>query len=584
MSFDGISLHALVRELHAALQGGRIDKVFQPDKYSLLLWVRQPSATLHLLLSANPSQPGAYLVDTVPENPEVPPSFCMLLRKHFEDGRIAQVTQHGLDRIIQIDVDVRGAQGLIETKSFFIECMGKHSNLLFVHNTRIVDAIRRVGSQMNRHRSVVPGALYLAPPGQNRINLLLQPAPTLIAAACQQPGALSKALIAAGLGIGPVTAREIVWQAGLPAAIHTEELDAADQAALTEAVEAIISRLQAPPEPHAYFDTNDRLLATAAFPLGYIATASTTQTFATMSEACVALAARSGPPSFPAKEELERFIHNEQLRLLRKAEALTADQAAAEDADIWRVYADTLMAHLYSIPAGAKEANVLDIYNESPEERYIRIPLDPALSANANAQAYYSRYNKLKRAQVALVEQIDKCRAESAYLATIAVGITHCITQADLADIRQELTASGYLAASKKKRMAQPLSKPLELTASDGTPLLVGKNNRQNDLLTFKTAGPHDIWLHTKDIPGSHVILRCGSAAPTPEALAEAAQLAAWHSQARQSSHVPVDYTRRRYVKKPSGAKPGFVIYEQQTTLTITPDAALIERLLATQK
>jgi predicted ribosome quality control (RQC) complex YloA/Tae2 family protein len=270
----------------------------------------------------------------------------------------------------------------------------------------------------------------------------------------------------------------------------------------------------------------------------------------------------------------------ELARLDRKQALLTVELTTAQNADELRKCADTLMTYLPSIEARSQQIVLPDLYGSDPDQNKLTIALDPRLSPVENAQAYYSRYNKQKRALDQVASQISQCHEEKAYLESIQIALEHSATNAEAADIRLELTEAGYLPPVGKRRPPIAVSQPLSGNTTDGIPLLIGKNNRQNDLVTFKQAHVDDIWLHTKDIPGSHVILRTGSLEPSAEALRQAAQVAAFFSKARASSNVPVDYTRRRYVKKPSGAKPGFVIYERQTTLFVTPDETLIRQLL----
>jgi len=582
MSLDGLSLSFLVKELHNRLIGGRIDKIFQPQKTILLLTVRLANETVRLLLSAAPEHPRLQLTDTTPENPEMPPAFCMLLRKHLEGGRISGLEQESLDRIVRLYIDHRDEQGEIVTKCIIAELMGKHSNLILSKNGVIIDAIKRVGLGISRQRQVLPGLSYSLPPGQLRLNLLETETEFFIKTLLnvQQISLLTKALISIAIGIGPVTARELVYRCGLPANITLGELDAADILELRTVIHNFITSLKnAQPIPTVAVDGNNRVMGIAAFVLEHLP-AEIQHHFPTMSQAVDYVEAQTGHRHVPEKDILLKLVNGELSRVERKFAVLTTELSTAQKADELRKCADTIMTYLTAIKPHIDKIILPDLYGANPEQDQITISLDPQLTPIENAQHYYNRYNKQKRAQDLLADQLEQCNKEKAYLETVFISLEQAVTGADVDDIRLELTQSGYIRSTGKRRSSAPLSQPLSGKTTDGTPVLIGKNNRQNDLVTFKHAQTDDIWLHTKNIPGSHVILQTGSRTPSPEALTEAAKLAAFFSKSRTSSNVPVDYTRRRYVKKPSGAKPGFVIYDHQTTLFVTPDETMVQTLL----
>ena len=302
--------------------------------------------------------------------------------------------------------------------------------------------------------------------------------------------------------------------------------------------------------------------------------------FPTMSQAVLFADSLSRTQRLPEQALLLKLVSDEMGRLTRKQGILTQEQIDADDADHFREYADLLMANLYNIPKGSSNIIVSNLYSDSPDDTQVTIDLDSRLSALENARAYYTKYNKLKRAQQSLREQLSQCGQDITYLDSIVVALEHATLAAELLDIRLELINAGYSKPLNKRRIPTPPSLPLTARTSEGLTILVGKNNRQNDLVTFKQSQPNDIWFHTKDIPGSHVILRRGTEDPSLSAIEEAAHLAAYYSKASQSTKVPVDYTKRRYVKKPSGAKPGFVIYDHQQTIYITPDKTIVDALL----
>jgi predicted ribosome quality control (RQC) complex YloA/Tae2 family protein len=581
MSLDGLSLSTLLSELNTKVAGGRIDKIFQPDKYTLTIWIRQQNQNLCLLISANPEHPRIHLITAVPENPPTPTGFCMLLRKHLEDGRIAHIVQHSLDRIALLSIDTLGEGGVIVTKYLTIELMGKHSNIILTQDNIVIDAIKRVGIGTSRHRQILPKMEYTFPPGQMRLNLLTTPISHFLDTLTNShTGLLTKAIINTGIGIGPITARELVWRAGLPADIMVDGLDNADILALREALQSIVNQFDSSLySPTVMVDADNRLSGITSFPLEHLMQKCTAHYFSTMSEAVLFADSLSRIQRLPEQALLMKLVVDEIGRLTRKQSILIQEQVAATAADDFREYADILMANLYNIPSGSNSIMLPNLYSESPDDNLVTIPLDPRLSPLENARSYYTKYNKMKRAQQSLCDQLSQCAQDIAYLDSILVALGHATLAAELLDIRMELINSGYIKPLKKRRIPTPPSMPLSTVTPDGLTILVGKNNRQNDIITFKQSQPNDMWFHTKDVPGSHVILRTGTQDPSLSAIETAAHLAAYYSKAGQSAKVPVDYTRRRYVKKPSGAKPGFVIYDHQQTIYITPDKNIVEAL-----
>lgn len=582
MALDGLSLSILLTELNAKLTGGRIDKIFQPDKYTLILWVRQTNENLRLLISVNPKHPRMHLTETIIENPITPPAFCMLLRKHLEGGRIANISQHSLDRIALLSIDFRNEDGTISTKYLTIELMGKHSNIILTQHNIIMDAIKRIGTNLSRSRQILPRMEYTFPPGQMRLNILTTPLSDFFSTLTTlETNLVTKAMIQTGIGIGPITAKEILWRAGLPDDMTVQSLDNADILALSEATDSIITYLKSGEStPTVMVSTENQLAGIASFKLEHLHPKYTTYNFSTMSEAVEFTDSLSGKKQLPEQTILSKLVTEENNRLQRKKIILTQELCDATAADFFRECADILMANLYNIPKNQDKVILENLYSNTPDDNRVTIDLDIRLSPLENAQIYYTKYNKLKRAKELLEGQLSQCIEEIAYLESITVALEHASNTPDLADIREELMNGGYLKKATKRRMPIPTSSPLTAVTPDGLTILIGKNNRQNDIITFKRAQHNDIWFHTKDIPGSHVILRSGTLNPSLQSIEAAAHLAAYYSKASQSSNVPVDYTQRRYVKKPSGAKPGFVIYDHQNTIYVTPDETIIKSLL----
>ena len=580
MSLDGISMHPLAIELDRAVAGGRIDRINQPSKQSIVMSLRLPGKNVLLHITINPQNPAIHLIDKAPENPPEPPMFCMVLRKHLETGRIAGVRQYGLDRLLMLDIDFLSAGGKIITKTLVVELMGKYSNIILVQDGIIIDALRKVGTNSSRVRTVLPGDAYVLPPQQDKLNLLETPIREAIAVIRTKGDMkLSKAILDTCLGFGPVTAKEAAYGAGLPASMAISQLNEGDFASLENALQEITDSFREPcGAASIVIDKNNKPLATASFPLHYL-TNETILTFPTISEMLGRASSLTGSYQIPDKDKFRKLMKNELNRAENKVQKLRDDIAAADNAEEYRIKADNLMTYQYQFQDRVDaEVTVPNIYSETGES--ITIRMDQRLSVVENVQAYYKKYDKLKRGKELLEQQLQHCLDDIQYMSSIEASLESSTRLAEINDIKAELIASGILREKPKKHAAEKQSQPFKFTAPDGTQILVGKNNYQNDRLTFKTANPGDIWLHTQNIPGSHVILRCDGDEPAEDTLLLASYLAVHFSKAQGSSKVPVDYTRARFVKKPSGAKPGFVIFTNQTTLYVTPEAEVLQPVL----
>ena len=580
MSLDGISMHPLAIELDRAVAGGRIDRINQPSKQSIVMSLRLPGKNVLLHITINPQNPAMHLIDKAPENPPEPPMFCMVLRKHLETGRIASVRQYGLDRLLMLDIDFLSAGGKIITKTLVVELMGKYSNIILVQDGIIIDALRKVGTNSSRVRTVLPGDAYVLPPQQDKLNLLETPIREAIAAIRTKGDMkLSKAILDTCLGFGPVTAKEAAYGAGLPASMTVSQLNDGDFGSLENSLCEITDSFREPcGAASIVIDKNNKPLATASFPLHYL-TNETILTFPTISEMLGRASSLTGSYQIPDKDRFRKLMKNELNRAENKVQKLRDDIAAADNAEEYRIKADNLMTYQYQFQDRVDaEVTVPNIYSETGES--ITIRMDQRLSVVENVQAYYKKYDKLKRGKELLEQQLQHCLDDIQYMSSIEASLESSTRLAEINDIKAELIASGILREKPKKHAAEKQSQPFKFTAPDGTQILVGKNNYQNDRLTFKTANPGDIWLHTQNIPGSHVILRCDGDEPAEDTLLLASYLAVHFSKAQGSSKVPVDYTRARFVKKPSGAKPGFVIFTNQTTLYVTPEAEVLQPVL----
>ena len=525
-----------------------------------------------LRLSTAPQNPSVHLLKKPPENLPEPPTFCMVLRKNLEGGRIAAIRQHELDRIIFIDVDSIGAGGRIQTLTLAAELIGKYSNLILISDGQIVDALKKIGTNSSRVRTVLPNQSYQMPPAQDKLDIFATDVEKILERVKAEDLRLDKAIMNSCQGFGPQSVKETIFLAGLPNDIKTSALDAKDfdslRAALIEIRDAAKN-----PTPCMISDAG-KILAISAVKLNYLR--GDVRTFETLSELLETADEIAGSYVPPDKERFSKLVNNELRRATNKIAVLEEELAAAENADDWRIRADNLSTYRYRFADHADDKiNVPNIYSETGEE--ISIPLDRRITIAANVQACYKKYDKLKRSTKFIAAQIDLCREEIAYLETIAHALTASTTIADVDEIRTELITGGYLKEAKKRTALSKKPQPLKFTAPDGTEILVGKNNAQNDRLTFKIAAPDDLWLHTKDITGSHVIVR--SSEVSDETLQFAAEIAVHFSKARDSSKVPVDYVQCKFVKKPSGAKPGFVIFTNQRTIYVTPREGL-EKML----
>ncbi|MEK0313174.1 Rqc2 family fibronectin-binding protein [Cohnella sp. 56] len=571
MSLDGIVARALVHELQE-IAGARIAKIYQPTEHEIVLHIRGQGFGRKLLLSAHPSMPRLHYTEQPWANPQEPPMFCMLLRKHCEGGIVEAVRQLGAERIVEIDVRHRDELGDLSLKRLVLEIMGRHSNLVLLDpQTGIVhDSIRHVTPAISSYRVVLPGTRYVPPPAQDKLDPLeatAADAKLALETAAAGGSALPGALVEAFTGLSPLLAKEIVYRAG----------------GSEEAVPAVFAALMAEAAAHRYapsivLDPSGR---TQFHALTLTHVPGERREFVSMNECLEAYYTDKAERDLVRQRtvDLTRLLQNETVKNVKKLEKLRQTLNEAEGADKYRRLGELLTAHLYAMSKGDKQVEVTDYYEE--DQPTIRVQLDPLLTPNENAQRYFRKYTKMKNSREVVTEQIDETEREIAYLESVLQGLDTA-TPADIEEIRAELMEQGYIRARggrKGDRGKKKNDRPAILcyTSSEGVPIYVGKNNTQNDYVTNRLGQPSDTWLHTKDMPGSHVLIRAAEFGE--QTLREAANLAAYYSKGKESSLVPVDYTKIRLVRKPSGAKPGYVIYDGQKTLFITPDEALVRTL-----
>ncbi|MCR4616912.1 MAG: NFACT family protein [Lachnospiraceae bacterium] len=579
MAFDGITMAALVRELSDKITDGRISKIAQPEADELIITVHTNSGNLKLLISADASLPLAYLTDNNKQGPLTAPNFCMLLRKHIQGGRIVGISQYGLERIMYIEVEHLDEMGDVCRKKLIFELMGKHSNIIFTDSEgKIIDSIKRVSFAVSSVREVLPGRDYVIPPTQDKAELLdlyknSKEGKTTgsIIGALQTSVSAYKAIYGGLKGISPMLANEICFRAKIDPDKPISEMEGSEK----EALERELIRLAACVEKGEYSPCivyegkNPKEYAAVAltsYPEGITKNASSIsamlEQFYREKNLSVRIRQRSADLRHIVQVALERNVKKYDLQCKQLDDT--------KDRDKYRLYGELLTAYAYQIESGSKKATVDNYYNGEK----ITIPLDETLSASENAQKYFDKYGKQKRTYEALTGLIEEVSMEIEHLKSIRAFLDIAIAEEDLIQIRQELEEGGYIKKNHSKGKKEKItSKPFHYISSDGYDIYVGKNNYQNDELTFKFANSGDWWFHAKKMPGSHVVMRVRQGEEVPDrAFEEAAKLAAYYSSGRELGKVDIDYVRRKEVKKPNGAKPGFVVYYTNYSMTMDTD------------
>ena len=579
MNLEGLTLKLVNDNLNKELLGSKIYKVFMPTPHSLLLMLRRTRDTSALLADMNGSSPALYIPNKLPENPEVPPTFCMLLRKHLEEGRITKITQSGLDRIITLEIDMLGASSKIITKKLIFELAGKNSNIILTQDDIIIDSLKHVNATQNSYRTILPGKAYVCPPPQSGLNILSSDPTQIVQAANNLPAAnFAKAFVSATTGIGKATAQELLQAADIvPQEVRLDNAACQSLASIIANLQNTLNDTTTEHKVYALISRTNQVKTILTLTPHVLEKGMQVKEFANINNA-INYAVSLQPIQLPQHEELQKLVTNETNKLQKKLQALKNDLTHAEDAETQRMLADTIMANIYQIKKGQTQAELINIYDGEP----VTVKLSPILSPTDNAQAYYKRYNKYKRAQSEVRVQIAATEEMLAYLASLDSSLLTATTKSEVEEIRQEMISFGLIkiVSRKKKMTAMQKSQPLHIKLSEDTDLYIGKNNKQNDYVTFTIGAPHDLWFHTKDIPGSHIILKTTLLKAHEDDINLAIQLAAYFSKARDGSNVPVDCVERRYVKKPAGSKPGFVIFTNQKTFYTTPDMSKIGKFI----
>ena len=572
MPLDALCLTAVAGEVRAAVQGGKIDKIYQPTRDEVVLYIRGPAGNVRLLLSANPGHPRAHLTERNRENPEQPPMFCMLLRKHLQGARILELNQPPLERILDFRLETLDELGDRVERRLVLEAMGRSANLLLLDGEgRIVDCTRRVDGDLARgQRQLLPGLFYRQPPAVDKLNpFTLSPEELRLVLSNPLGKAWDKLLLDSFTGLSPLVARELAFRAGDDSEKLAAELEKLGKAVEENRFTAYLLVREGKPVDFTFLPVLQYGPETESIPRESFS--ALLDDFFSDRESAERVRQRG--------QDLVKSVTSARDRTARKLGNQARELEATKNRERLRELGDILTSNLHLMEKGMSTFRTMDFYD--PEGGEVDIPLDPLLTPQQNAAKYYKEYNKAKTAEEMLTIQIEKGEKELEYLNSVLENIALAEGEKDLQEIRQELTETGYLRRPKTaaKRAKRVSGKPMEFRSSAGLRISVGKNNSQNDLLTTKLAYKSDIWLHTQKIHGSHVILWLEGGEADARSLTEAAQLAAYFSQARDGSKVPVDYTPVKYVKKPAGARPGMVVYTTYQTAVVEPDAELAKKL-----
>ena len=579
MAFDGITIANITKELNDKLLGGRIRKIAQPENDELILTIKSAEGNFRLLISASASLPLIYLTENNKPSPMTAPNFCMLLRKHIENGKLVGISQPGLERIIRFDIEHLDELGDLRRKTLVVEIMGKHSNIIFCdENDRIIDSIKHVSLQMSSVREVLPGRIYFIPVTQEKadpLELTLDSFTSLIGAKSTK---LAKAIYTSYTGISPVAANEVVFRSGINSEMSGNALSELEMLHLYKTFSYYIEDIKTGNFAPQIVYQGKTPIEYAALPLTIYSDLETI-THESISYILETYYAERNTVTRIRQRSVDlRKIVQTALERSRKKYDIQAKQLKdTEKRDTYRIYGELLTTYGYSAQPGAKSLDVLNYYTN--EE--LTIPLDPQLTALENAKKYFDKYGKLKRTFEAVSELLKETGDEVEHLDSISTALDIALSEEDLVEIKEELMEYGYIKkrhpGGKKPKIT---SKPFHYISSDGYHMYVGKNNFQNEELTFKFATGNDWWFHAKGVPGSHVIVKTEGADDMPDAtFEEAGRLAAYYSQSRENEKVEIDYIQKKQIKKPKGGKPGFVVYYTNYSLMIDPDISKIKQL-----
>ena len=582
MAFDGITVSAIKAEIEDKILGGRIDKVYQPEKDEIILGIRSMGQAYKLLLTSNASNPKFHFTQTNPSNPMTPPLFCMVMRKHLQSGKIIKIEQPDFDRILNIYVESLNELGDYSVKKLVLEIMGRHSNIILTdENNTILDCIKHIGHDTSSVREVLPGREYTLPPSQGKINTLELDDNNFKEVLGNSPSFEIQSVIYKNYtGISPIAASEICYRANANGSTPVEALTDIQKEVIFNEFAKLVEDIKANRfYPESITNEKGKTIDFSPIEMSQF-NGFEIKKYTSISELIESFYAnrdfayRIGQKT----QDLRKLITQNIERCIRKKDIQMQTLISIKNRDELRLKGELLTANIYSIKKGMTTVELPNYYSENQE--LVAIELDSNKTPSENAQKYYKAYNKAKRTFEALKDQIKSNDEELAYLESVLTSVNNCTDEQDVKEIRRELREEGYVKKVKnQKDKSKKHSVPLHFISQDGFDIYVGKNNIQNDELTLKFARPRDIWMHTKNIPGSHVIIVANGHTIPDTTLNEGAMLSAFYSKAKNSSKVPVDYTEKKNVKKPNGSKPGFVIYETNKTAYITTSEEEIKKI-----
>ena len=577
MAFDGIIIANLVKDLNKYILNGRISKIAQPENDELLLTIKGNEGQVRLLLSASASLPLVYLTEQNKPSPMTAPNFCMLLRKHISGGRIVEVSQPGMERIINLRIEHLDEMGDLCRKTLIVEIMGKHSNIIFCDaDGTIIDSIKHISGNVSSVREVLPGRSYFIPQTQEKHDPLLTTREEFKEHVLDKPLPIAKAIYSAYTGISPVIASEICFRASIDGDLSASALSEDEKLHLYRQFSLFMEDVRDGNFAPNMVKKGKEPVEFAAVPLSMYGDYETVS-YTSVSRVLEDYYAEKNIYTHIRQKssDLRRVVSTALERNRKKYDLQLKQLKDTEKKDKYKVYGELIHTYGYGLAEGTKEFTALNYYTNED----IRIPLDPQLTPAENAQKYFDRYNKLKRTYEALSQLIRETEAEIRHLESISTSLDIAVSEDDLSQIKEELVEYGYIKKRGNARKEKIKSKPFHYISSDGYHIYVGKNNYQNEELTFKFANGSDWWFHAKGIPGSHVVVKTGGQELPDRCFEEAGRLAAYYSKARGAEKVEIDYLERKNVKKPNGSKPGFVVYYTNYSLTIDTDISGLKQV-----
>ena len=578
MAFDGITIANIVHDLNQTILGGKINKIAQPENDELILTIKNNRTQYRLFLSASASLPLIYLTGNNKPGPLTAPNFCMLLRKHIGSGKIISITQPGMERVIRFEIEHLNEMGDLCTKYLIVEIMGKHSNIIFTNdNEQIIDSIKHVSAHMSSVRKVLPGRPYFIPATQAKADPFELTADVLCEQILNKPAPTAKAIYTSVTGISPLIAEEICYRAGIDGGVPTDGLSFLEKLHLAHTFLRIMDDIrQGMFEPNIVYKGKEPV-EFASLKLTQYQDFSVTE-FSSISELLETYYAEKNIVTKIRQKsvDLRKIVQTSLERNVKKYQLQQKQMKDTEKKDKYRIWGELINTYGYGLEPGIKSFEALNYYTNET----VNIPLDPTLTPQENAKKYFDKYSKLKRTADALEKLLQETDSEIRHLESIAASLDIAVSEDDLIQIKEELTEYGYIrrkyTTGKKVKIT---SKPFHYVSSDGFHMYVGKNNYQNEELSFKFASGNDWWFHAKGQPGSHVIVKTNGEELPDRTFEEAGRLAAYYSKGRQAPKVEIDYTLKKNLRKPTGGKPGFVVYYTNYSLLIEPDIKGIQQI-----